>query len=112
MLSVSRPESEERSNLLRSYARLNYKAELTGTPSFVTGDGDGTVNARSLRSCEKWAGTKAQNGKRIHSMEMPRADHMGILSDKRVVEYVLKVLVGDVKYDPEASEIYDIHNRL
>lgn len=92
---------------------MNYKNDLTGTPTFVTGDGDGTVNARSLRSCEKWAGTKAQNNKPIHSIEIPRADHMGILSDKRVVEYVVKILIGgDAKYDPEISEQFDIHNRL
>lgn len=92
---------------------MNYKTDLTGTPTFVTGDGDGTVNARSLRSCEKWANTKAQNNKKIHSIEIPRADHMGILSDKRVVEYVLNILIGNnATFDPEISEQYDIHNTL
>lgn len=85
---------------------------MTGTPTLVTGDGDGTVNARSLRSCEKWNGQKAQNGKKIHSIEMPGADHMGILSDKRVVQYVLSVLIdGNSTYDAEASEQFDIRNR-
>lgn len=78
----------------------------------VTGDGDGTVNARSLKSCEKWAGTKAQNKREIHSIELPMADHMGVLSDKRVIEYVLKVLVGDSYYDPEESEKHDYRHQF
>lgn len=65
----------------------------------MTGDGDGTVNARSLKACEQWGGTKAQGPKTIHSVELPGADHMGILSDKRVLQYVLQLLVADSKYD-------------
>lgn len=82
----------------------------------MSGDGDGTVNARSLKACEKWANSPAQHNKRIHSIEIPGADHMDILSDKRVVEYVLKVLVGNSDYDADESEEYDYHtyfnNRL
>lgn len=75
--------------------RLNYKGDFKTTPTLVTGDGDGTVNARSLKSCEQWSGTKAQREKTIHSVELPGADHMGILSDKRVLKYVLDVLVNN-----------------
>lgn len=74
--------------------RLNYKGDFKTTPTLVTGDGDGTVNARSLKSCEKWSGTKAQRENTIHSIELPGADHMGILSDKRVLKYVLDVLIN------------------
>lgn len=92
--------------------RLNYKTDLTGTPTLVTGDGDGTVNARSLKSCEKWTGTKAQNNKEIHSIELSGADHMGVLSDKRVVQYVLNVLTGDSHYDEEEAEKHDYKYHL
>lgn len=54
-----------------------------------------------------WSGTKAQRGKTIHSIETPNVDHMGILSDKRVVEYVLELLVKNKTYDAEESELYD-----
>lgn len=41
---------------------------------------------------------------------------MGILSDKRVIEYVLQVLVGSAHYDANESEEHDYHtyfnNRL
>lgn len=77
------------------------------TPTLVSGDGDGTVNARSLKACEQWSGTKAQGAKTIHSIELPRADHMGILSDKRVVEYVLELLVKNATYDAMESERHD-----
>lgn len=87
--------------------RLNYKGDFKTTPTLVTGDGDGTVNARSLKSCEQWSGTKAQAAKTIHSIELPGADHMGILSDKRVLEYVLTVLVNDKSYDLQENELHD-----
>lgn len=74
--------------------RLNYKGDFKTTPTLVTGDGDGTVNARSLKACEKWTGTKAQREKTIHSIELPGADHMGVLSDKRVLKYILDVLIN------------------
>lgn len=89
--------------------RLNYKGDLSTTPTLVTGDGDGTVNARSLKSCEQWVNTKAQREKSIHSVELPGADHMGILSDKRVIQYVLKILTDSVHYNAEESEKYDYH---
>lgn len=76
----------------------------------VSGDGDGTVNARSLKACEKWANATQQHNKKIHSIEIQGADHMGILSHKRVVDYVLQVLVGNSDYDADESEEYDYHN--
>lgn len=94
--------------LLSLSFRLNYKGDLKTTPTLVTGDGDGTVNARSLKACEQWSGTKAQAEKTIHSIEIPGVDHMGILSDKRVVEYVLEVLVQNKTYDKHESELYDV----
>lgn len=87
--------------------RLNYKSDLKSTPALVTGDGDGTVNARSLKACEQWSGTKAQREKTIHSIEIPGVDHMGILGDKRVVEYVLEILVKNKTYDIQESELHD-----
>lgn len=89
------------------FSRLNYKGNVNSTtPTLVTGDGDGTVNIRSLKSCESWAGQ--QGGKTIHSIEIPNADHMGILSDKRVVQYVLTLLTGSTHYDKHTSEQFDL----
>lgn len=93
--------------LLLFFIRLNYKGDFKTTPSLITGDGDGTVNIRSLKSCEQWAGTKAQNAKKINSVEYAGADHLGILADKRVIKYILELLTDDSTYDAEESEIYD-----
>lgn len=87
--------------------RLNYNGDFSKTPTLVTGDGDGTVNSRSLKSCEQWVNTKAQREKPIHSVELPGAEHMGILSDKRTIQYVLKLLTDSAHYDIEESEKYD-----
>lgn len=88
--------------------RLNYnKGDLKTTPTLVTGDGDGTVNIRSLKSCEQWSGTPAQGAKTIHSIEVPSADHMGILNDKRVVKYVLELLTDDPHYNIEETNRFD-----
>lgn len=92
--------------------RLNYKGDLTGTPTLVTGDGDGTVNARSLKSCEKWTNTKDQKNKAIHSIELTGADHMGVLSDKRVIQYILQILTGSSFYDPIESDKHDYRHQL
>lgn len=89
------------------FSRLNYKGDVkTTTPTLVTGDGDGTVNIRSLRSCETWAGKQGE--KTVHSIEVPNADHMGILSDKRVIQYVLNLLTDSSHYDKRRSEQFDL----
>lgn len=87
--------------------RLNYKDELKGTPSLVTGDGDGTVNLRSLESCKLWTDMKAQNNKPVHTVELEGADHLGILSDSRVLDYIAKLMVGigyDRDYDADPDD--------
>lgn len=88
-------------------SRLNYKGDFSTTPTLVTGDGDGTVNSRSLKACEHWAGTKAQQEKTVHSIEVPNAEHMGILSDKRAIQYILNILIGDTHYNKHESDRYD-----
>lgn len=87
--------------------RLNYKGDLKSSPTLVTGDGDGTVNIRSLKSCERWSGTQVQGPKTVHSIEVPGADHMGILNDKRVVQYVLQLLTDDPHYNVEETNRFD-----
>lgn len=79
-----------------SSLRLHYSksGDLDGSPTLINGDGDGTVNVRSLQACTHWIGMKEQLGKNISTLELPGVDHMGILSDNRVVQYVLEVLVG------------------
>lgn len=77
------------------FPRLVYakSADLNGSPTLLNGDGDGTVNARSLRACSYWDGMKQQLGKNVTLLELPKIDHMTILSDVRVVKYILDTLL-------------------
>ncbi|CAB4067341.1 LYPLA3 [Lepeophtheirus salmonis] len=60
-----------------------------GDPVLRTGDGDGTVNLRSLMACNKWS--KEQN-KPLHHHVFPRIDHLTILRDPGVVNYTTDIL--------------------
>lgn len=78
-------------NNVKTIERLIYKKDKfpDGDPSFEYGDGDGTVNRRSLEGCLHW--TKAQAQKVYHEV-FPKVDHMGILANKDIINYVLSVL--------------------
>ena len=49
------------------------------------GDGDGTVNLRSLEACQSWMTTTT-----VKVFE--KLDHLGILRDPNVVDYVLETV--------------------
>lgn len=71
--------------------KLVYKKDnlIDETPTLIKGDGDGTVNARSLRACMYWRDYQSPN---ISMLELPKADHMSILADKRVLDYIRSIL--------------------
>ncbi|XP_055546435.1 phospholipase A2 group XV-like [Wyeomyia smithii] len=73
---------------------LNYQKtyDLSGKPTLVYGDGDGTVNRRSLEACKHWNGQQKQQ---IYMREFPGSDHMAILADLRVLDSIVKVLMYD-----------------
>lgn len=72
--------------------RLNYEksSTLDGTPKLETGDGDGTVNYRSLSACKQWMGRQAQP---VRALELDAVDHMGILNNGKVLKYILDLMV-------------------
>ncbi|XP_068621391.1 lysosomal phospholipase A and acyltransferase-like [Battus philenor] len=74
--------------------QLVYKAGtwLDGYPTLRTGDGDGTVNLRSLSACAHWAKRTRNLGRVVKSLPLPNAEHLKILHDPRVIEYVQTVL--------------------
>lgn len=74
------------------FRRLDYKKsdDLSGTPDLVFGDGDGTVNSRSLKGCTYWRNMQMQP---ITTLEIPKAEHFQILSNPQIVSYILDVLV-------------------
>ena len=62
-----------------------------GQPMPVNGDGDGTVNLRSLRACLKFQ--KQQKQPVVHK-EFNKAEHTKILSNAEVIKEIGKILLG------------------
>lgn len=73
---------------------LNYDKtyDLSGKPTLVNGDGDGTVNKRSLEACRHWSSQQKQP---VYLREFPGVDHMAILADLSVLDTIVKVLLYD-----------------
>lgn len=69
---------------------LNYPTpDLDGSPKLMTGDGDGTVNLRSLEGCARW---RAMQKNPVSTFEVPQAEHMKMLDNEQVIQYILDVL--------------------
>lgn len=58
------------------------------SPTLVYGDGDGTVNVRSLEGCLQW---ETQQPQPVYHQAFNGSDHMGILSDPRVLDYIRRI---------------------
>lgn len=58
-------------------------------PILVKGDGDGTVNRRSLESCNYWQNSQKQ---KVHHQAFLHIDHMSILKDVNVINYILQIV--------------------
>ena len=64
----------------------------TSTPTLRKGDGDGTVNIRSLLACTRWAKESNARGKAFRHRVYPKVDHNGILQDPASVQDVLEAV--------------------
>ena len=53
-------------------------------PDTINGPGDGTVNERSLMACNKWKDTTV--------VDFDNVDHLDILADSRVLDYLENLL--------------------
>ncbi|XP_022787807.1 group XV phospholipase A2-like isoform X3 [Stylophora pistillata] len=58
-------------------------------PKTLFGDGDGTVNIRSLKACQSFVGKQKQ---KVFTKSFSNADHMGIIGDIRVIEFVRNLI--------------------
>ena len=58
-------------------------------PHVVQGDGDGTVNRRSLEACSKWSQRQPYN---VTLKHYPSVDHQGVLGDENVLSYMKTLL--------------------
>lgn len=78
--------------------KLVYKSnKFPDDPLFELEDGDGTVNIRSLESCKQWI---KQQKEAIHVQGFEGAEHMGILKDKRILDYITQYIIGSPSISP------------
>jgi len=59
-------------------------------PKMTFGDGDGTVNTRSLRGCLRWQGKQTSN-KQVFYANYSGVDHMSVMTDPRIINYLLNI---------------------
>ncbi|KAJ6666108.1 hypothetical protein lerEdw1_001012 [Lerista edwardsae] len=57
----------------------------------VYGDGDDTVNRRSMELCKRW---HTQQKEKVHVLELPGVDHLNMVFDNRTLHYINKILLG------------------
>ncbi|GAB0093285.1 phospholipase A2 group XV [Sergentomyia squamirostris] len=96
MMNFSPPDVEVHSlygTNISTVEKLYYRKSknLDGTPELINGDGDGTVNLRSLQASTQWRDLQKQ---KVYTMELPGVDHMAILSDSRVIKYIIDLLIN------------------
>ena len=59
-------------------------------PDVVNGDGDGTVNLRSLHGCLRWQGKNG--GHDVKHQTFDKVNHMAILDYTATIDYIKTVL--------------------
>lgn len=76
---------------VQTVERLYYKpgASIQDTPQLIFGDGDGTVNLRSLEACKHWQGNQKH---KVYSQIFPGINHLGVLRNPAVLSYINTVL--------------------
>ena len=79
-IGVKTPENFEYDEILNWYDKQ---------PSINYGDGDGTVNKKSLIGFERWI---LKQDKKIYGHELQGVEHLQILRNKYTTEYILNLL--------------------
>uniref|UniRef100_A0A915K4A3 Group XV phospholipase A2 n=1 Tax=Romanomermis culicivorax TaxID=13658 RepID=A0A915K4A3_ROMCU len=59
-------------------------------PDEVMGDGDGTVNVRSIEACQRWRQEQSQP---VYIKEIEKWEHLEILQNREVIDYVKRVVL-------------------
>lgn len=75
----------------RLHYRLKYGSSVSSKskPEHVYGDGDGTINIRSLKSCLFW---KDKQKQQVVYKPFQGIEHSQMLSDRNVINYIKSVI--------------------
>ena len=68
---------------------FRYDVFPSGSSELIKGDGDGTVNLKSLASCQAW---QTQQTEAVTLKTFQNVDHMGLLSNVQAVNYVQSIV--------------------
>lgn len=60
-------------------------------PDVIEGNGDGTVNIRSLEACQRW---KGQQSARVAWQSFHKAEHLDMLRREDIQAYIRAVLLN------------------
>lgn len=98
-------------NLVSSshFIRLDFGDSYNPNPVLIKGNGDGTVNRRSLIGCGYWENTAAQGNHKIYQQEFPGVEHYNMLSNSGPINYIINKLTGLSDF-PNAKEIANTTN--
>ena len=73
---------------------LHYNDDFPDTmPTIEKGDGDGTVNIRSLEACKRWIGKDPKTDVKYQILE--GATHNGILEKVELLKAIQKLLINN-----------------
>ncbi|XP_014208657.1 group XV phospholipase A2-like [Copidosoma floridanum] len=74
--------------------RLLYRpgVSFNDAPELIFGDGDGSVNKKSLEGCLDWIDKQSQE---IYYRSFPHVDHYGMLRNENILDYIESVLEVD-----------------
>ncbi|CAF0721102.1 unnamed protein product [Brachionus calyciflorus] len=72
-----------------SFTYLKPKDFPDSQPAVTYGDGDGTVNLKSLQGFKKWIG---QTKYGIYNQEIPGAEHVATLKHPTTIEYIIQLM--------------------
>ena len=84
------------------------------TPTLIKGDGDGTVNIRSLLACKSW---QKQQKQPVHTLGFNKVDHLQILSNDKATEHVKNIVQSILEEDeeyrlPVINEVHSVPGRF
>lgn len=89
---------------LSTMNRIDFGQSFNPKPHFLMGDGDGTVNRRSLIGCRHWKNSPVQGNHKIYEHEFPGVEHYNMLSNAAPINYIVERLTGMADY-PRFDEI-------
>ena len=74
---------------VKTTSRIYYGEDFDDIKMEEFGDGDGTVNIRSLMSCDNWNGKQYH---RIHLKQFKKVTHLKMLRDKNILNAIKEIL--------------------